>query len=129
VRARSGANVLVNRIAPIALSARVACASTVSAKVKVALNVVDVLDRRRVAHALEGVVVVDLKAATDNGEVAKAARERIQHVVAVPTNEEVWRSGECECWWEYWHDVGQCTPPPTHTPRSPIYARRGACTR
>jgi hypothetical protein len=98
VRARGGANVLVDGLAPKALVGRVAGASTVSAEVKVALNVVDVLKRGRwtAAHAPEGVVVVDVEAATDNGEVAPAARERIQYVVAVPANDEVWRSGTYE---------------------------------
>jgi hypothetical protein len=88
VRARGGANVLVDGLTPIALVARVAGAPTISAEVKVALNVVDVLKRGRAAHAPEGVVVVDVEDATDNGEVAPAARERVQYVVAVPTNEK-----------------------------------------
>ena len=96
MRARGGANVLVDGLAPKALVGRVACAPTISAEVKVALNVVDVLKRGRTAHAPEGVVVVDVETATDDGEIAPAARERVQYVVAVPANDEVWRSGKYE---------------------------------
>ena len=60
VRARRRANVLVDGLAPKALVARVSCSTAVPAEVHASLNVVQVLERRRVAHGLQGIVVVEV---------------------------------------------------------------------